>query len=141
LLGMLRTTIVATIPVGAVTGAALLIWMIGGEYYTAFDELTRLQALRGDLIDWTTIVVRTGYPPQMSPYAFGLGVLMWSTGFTAAYAVFRYHRVLDAILLMGAALIANMSATLTNLFGHLLLFVVAALLLWLRTSLVTRQDG
>ena len=141
LLGMLRTTIVATIPIGAVTGTALLIWMIGGEYYTAFDELTRLQALRGDLIGWTAIVVGTGYPPQMSPYAFGLGVLMWSTGFTAAYAVFRYHRVLDAILLMGAALIANMSATLTNLFGHLLLFVVAALLLWLRTSLVTRQDG
>lgn len=141
LLGMLRTTIVATIPIGAVTGTALLIWMIGGEYYTAFDDLTRLQALRADLIDWTAIVVRTGYPPQMSPYAFGLGVLMWSTGFTAAYAVFRYHRVLDAILLMGAALIANMSATLTNLFGHLLLFVVAALLLWLRSSLVTRQDG
>ncbi|MGZ8562731.1 MAG: transglutaminase TgpA family protein, partial [Candidatus Limnocylindria bacterium] len=141
LLGMLRTTIVATIPAGAVTGAALLIWMIGGEYYTAFDDLTRLQALRGDLIDWTAIVVRTGYPPQMSPYALGLGVLMWSTAFTAAYVVFRYHRVLDAILLMGAALIANMSATLTDLFGHLLLFVVAALLLWLRSSLVSRQDG
>jgi hypothetical protein len=141
LLGMVRGTIVATIPIGAVTGAALLIWMIGGEYYTAFDEVTRLLVLRGDLIDWTAIVVRTGYPAQMSPYALGLGILMWSTAFTAAYAVFRYHRVLDAILLMGAALIANMSATLTDLFGHLLLFVVAALLLWLRSSLVSRQDG
>ncbi|HSI99441.1 MAG TPA: transglutaminase domain-containing protein [Patescibacteria group bacterium] len=141
LLGMLRTTIVATIPAGAVTGAALLIWMIGGEYYAAFDETTRLLALRADLLDWTASVVSTGYPPQMAPYAFGLGLLMWSTAFTAAYAVFRYHRVLDAILLMGAALIANMSATLTDLFGHLLLFVVAALLLWLRSSLVSRQDG
>ena len=141
LLGMLRTTIVATIPAGAVTGAVLLIWMVGGEYYTAFDDLTRLQVLRGDLIDWTATVLQTGYPPQMSPYALGLGVLMWTTAFTAAYAVFRYHRVLDAILLMGAALIANMSATLTDLFGHLLLFVVAALLLWLRSSLVSRQDG
>lgn len=141
LLGMVRTTIVATIPIGAVIGAALMIWMIGGEYYAAFDEVTRLLVLRGDLIDWAASVVRTGYPPQMAPYALGLGVLMWSTGFTAAYAVFRYHRVLDAILLMGAALIANMSATLTDLFGHLLLFVVAALLLWLRSSLVSRQDG
>jgi transglutaminase-like putative cysteine protease len=141
LLGMARGTIVATIPIGAVTGAALLIWMIGGEYYTAFDDLTRLEVLRGDLIDWTAIVVRTGYPPQMAPYALGLGVLIWSTAFTAAYAVFRYHRVLDAILLMGAAIIANTTATLTDLFGHLLLFVVAALLLWLRSSLVSRQDG
>lgn len=141
LLGMVRTTIVATIPIGAVTGAALLIWMIGGEYFTAFDDITRLQTLRGDLIDWTAIVVRTGYPPQMTPYAFGLGVVMWATAYTAAYAVFRYHRVLDAILLMGAAIIANTAATLAEVFGHLLLFVVAALLLWLRSSLVSRQDG
>ena len=141
LLGMLRTTIVATIPIGAVIGAALLIWMIGGEYFTAFDDLTRLQTLRGDLIDWTATVVRTGYPPQMTPYAFGIGVVMWATAYTAAYAVFRYHRVLDAILLMGAAIIANTTATLAEVFGHLLLFVVAALLLWLRSSLVSRQDG
>lgn len=141
LLGMVRGTIVATIPIGAVVGAALLIWMVGGEYYTAFDEGTRLQALRGDLIDWTAAVIRTGYPPQMSPYALGLGVLIWSTAFTASYAVFRHHRVLDAILLMGVAIVANTTATLTDLFGHLLLFVVAALLLWLRSSLVSRQDG
>jgi transglutaminase-like putative cysteine protease len=141
LLGMLRTTIVATIPLGALAGAALLIWMIGGEYYTAFDDLTRLMVLRGDLIEWTSIVLGTGYPPQMSPYALGLGVLIWATAFTAAHAVFRHHRVLDAILLMGVALIANLWATLTDLFGHLLLFVIAALLLWLRSSLVTRQDG
>lgn len=141
LLGMLRTTIVATIPASAIIGAALLVWMIGGEYYTAFDELTRLFALRTDLIEWTAAVVRTGYPPQLSPYAVGLGVLMWSTAFTAAYVVYRYHRVLDAILLMGAMIIANTLATLTDLFGHLLLFVVAALLLWLRSSLVNRQDG
>lgn len=141
LLGMLRTTIVATIPAGAVAGAALLVWMIGGEYYAAFDEVTRLLALRSDLIDWTAIVLRTGYPPQMSPYALGLGALLWSTAFTATYVVFRYHRVLDAILLMAMAIIANISATLTDLFGYLLLFVIASLLLWLRSSLVTRQDG
>jgi len=141
LLGMLRVTIVATLPVNAVIGAALLIWMIGGEYHTALDELGRLEALRAELLDWIAMVIRTGYPPQMSPYALGLGVLMWSIASTAAYVVYRHHRVLDAILLMGAALITNMSATLTDLFGHLLLFVIAALLLWLRASLVTRQDG
>jgi hypothetical protein len=85
--------------------------------------------------------MRTGYPTQMAPYAIGLGVLMFATAFTAAYAVFRHHRVLDAILLMGAALITNMSATFTDLFWFLLLFVCAALLLWLRASLIDRQDG
>jgi transglutaminase-like putative cysteine protease len=76
----------------------------------------------------------------MAPYAIGLGILLWTTAFTAAYVVYRYHRVLDAILLLGAAIITNMSAAITPL-GELVLFVIAAILLWLRATLVNRQDG
>jgi len=141
IVGMMRWNVLVSLPLGAIVGAALIIWMIGGEYHPALDELGRLFALRADILGWLVVVLDTGYPPQMSPYALGLAVLMFATGFTAAYVVYRYHRVLDAILLMGAALITNMSATFTDLFGHLLLFVIAALLLWLRASLVTRQDG
>ncbi|MGH2393682.1 MAG: DUF3488 and transglutaminase-like domain-containing protein, partial [Candidatus Limnocylindria bacterium] len=54
---------------------------------------------------------------------------------------YRHHRVLDAIVLVGAALIANMAATLTDLFGYLVLFVMAALLLWLRAALIGREEG
>ncbi len=139
--GVLRLSIVFALPLGALTGMAFVVWTIGGEYYPALSQLGRLSALRTDLIGWTVVVLDQGYPTQMSPYALGLGVLMWATAFTASYVVYRYHRVLDAILLMGAALIINLSAVLTNLFGHLLLFVVAAFLLWLRAALVTRQDG
>ena len=66
---------------------------------------------------------------------------MWTTAFIAAYTLYRHHRLLDAILLVGTALIVNMSATLSDLFGHLVLFVAAAFLLWLRVALVTRQEG
>ena len=38
---------------------------------------------------------------------------------SAAYAVYRHNRVLDAIVLLGAAMIVNLSATFTDLFGHL----------------------
>lgn len=141
LIGVLRWSIVISLPLGALIGAGLVLWTIGGEYFVALDQAGRLLALRGELIDWTVIVLETGYPPQMSPYALGIGALMWATAFIASYVVYRYHRVLDAILLLGAALIANMSATFTDLFGHLLLFVIAALLLWLRAALIARQDG
>ena len=141
LLGMLRLSIVITLPLGAVAGAALVLWSVGGEYFTELEQGGRLLALRTDLLDWFVIVVRIGYPPQMAPYAIGLGVLMFATAFAAAYAVYRHHRVLDAILLLGAAVIINMSAIDADNFGQLLLFVVAALLLWLRASLVDRQDG
>ena len=67
---------------------------------------------------------------------------MKTTAFIAAYAVYRHNRVIDAIAVLGTAMIVNMSATFTNLFGHLLLFVIAALLLWLRAALVDRHsDG
>ncbi|HUF06079.1 MAG TPA: transglutaminaseTgpA domain-containing protein [Candidatus Binatia bacterium] len=141
LLGMLGSSIVWTLPLGAIIGTVIVLWTVGGEYFTGLGHLERLVALRTDAIEWLIVVVRTGYPAQMSPYAIGLGALMFATVFIAAYAVYRHHRVLDAILLLGAAIITNMSATFTDLFGHLLLFVAAALLLWLRAALVDRQEG
>ena|GEM_PF-2536925 len=141
MLGMLRWSVVATLPLGAMLGAAVVLWAIGGEYFAAVDDASRLAAMGAEAIEWLVIILRTGYPDQMSPFAIGLGMLMWTTAFIAAYAVYRYHRVLDAIVLLGAALITNMSATFTDLFGYLLLFVLAALLLWLRSSLVTRQES
>ncbi|HEX6022291.1 MAG TPA: hypothetical protein VFZ00_09865, partial [Solirubrobacter sp.] len=141
LLGMLRGRIVWTLPVGAAFGAAVVLWTIGGEYFPALDQGGRLLALRTEFIDWLVVVVRTGYPAEMSPYAVGIGALMFGTAFAAAYAVYRHPRVLDAILLLGAPIVANVSATLADVFGHLLLFVLAALLLWLRAALIDRQDG
>ncbi|MDQ4036711.1 MAG: DUF3488 and transglutaminase-like domain-containing protein [Chloroflexota bacterium] len=141
LLGVLPLSVVITLPVSAVVGAAVVLWAIGGEYHVALGQAARVAALRDDLIGWTVTVLTTGFPSQLSPIAIGFGMLMWATAFMAAYAVYRHNRVLDAIMLLGAAMIVNLSATLTNLFGHLLLFVIAALLLWLRAALVDRQDG
>ncbi|HYI65940.1 MAG TPA: transglutaminaseTgpA domain-containing protein [Candidatus Limnocylindrales bacterium] len=141
LLGVLPLRVVFTLPLAAIIGTAVVIWTIGGEYHPALNQLGRLQALRDDVVGWTITVLSTGYPAQMSPYAIGLGMLAWSTTFIASYAVYRHNRVIDAILLLGAAMIVNLSATFTDLFGHLLLFVIAALLLWLRAALVGRQDG
>ena len=97
--------------------------------------------MRTEVIEWVRIIVDRGYGPQLVPYAIGLGGIMWVTSFIAAYTIYRHHRVLDAILLVGAALITNMSATLTNLFFYLLLFMLAALLLWLRAALIGREEG
>ncbi|MBA2264980.1 MAG: transglutaminase domain-containing protein [Chloroflexi bacterium] len=141
LLGVLPLSVVVTLPLGAMIGATVVLWAIGGEYHAALGQVGRVDALRNDVVGWTITVLQTGYPSQLSPYAIGIGMLLWSTAFMAAYAVYRHNRVIDAILLLGAAMIVNLSATFTDLFGHLLLFVIAALLLWLRAALVQRQDG
>jgi len=141
LLGLLSASVVITLPAAACIGGAVVVWAVGGEYHPALDQVGRVEALRDDLAAWIIVVLRTGYPSQLSPYALGLGALMWSTAFMAAYAVYRHGRVIDAIVLLGAAMIINLSATFTDLFVYLLIFVLAALLLWLRAALVDRQDS
>ena len=141
LLGLTPLTVVATLPISAVIGTGVVLWAVGGEYYPALSQVGRLLALRTDAVDFTRTVATYGYPTELTPYAIGLGLVMWITAFIAAYTIYRHHRVLDAIVLVGAALIANMSATFIDLIGYLVLFVLAALLLWLRGALATREDG
>ena len=140
LLGISSLSVVATLPISAALGSLLVLWIVGGEYFPSLG-FTRLVALRGDTLDWIQILVAQGFAPQLTPYAIGLGLILWITAFMAAYSLFRHHKVLDAILLLGAALIVNLSATLANLLGYLVLFMIAALLLWLRAALNGRQDA
>jgi transglutaminase-like putative cysteine protease len=140
-LALLPLSVVLTLPLGALAGCAVTLWTVGGEYLTALGQVDRVLALHDDAIGFVQSLMQQAYPTQLSPYAIGLGVLMWSVAFIAAYTVYRHHRVLDAILLVGVALIVNMSATFTDLLGFLVLFVLAALLLWLRGALLAREDG
>lgn len=140
-LGLTRVTVAIVLPVGAIAGAGIVLWAVGGEYHTELGQAGRLLTLRGDALDWTRIVLEGGFAPQLSPYAVALGVLMWVTGFIAAYTLYRHHRVLDSILLVGVALVANMAATFADLFGYIVLFSLAALLLWLRVALISREES
>lgn len=135
LLGISSLSVVATLPIGAVLGALTVLWIVAGEYFPHLSGAGRLVVLRNEAVDWIQILVAQGFAPQLAPYAVGLGVVLWITAFMAAYTLFRHHKVIDAILLLGAALIINLSATLSDLLGYLVLFMVAALLLWLRAAL------
>ncbi|HTI29883.1 MAG TPA: hypothetical protein VL687_05965, partial [Methylomirabilota bacterium] len=141
LLGLTRLSVALVLPISAVLGAGFVLWTIGGEYFPDVNTAGRLILLRGDALDWTRIVVDGGFAPQLSPYAIGLGVLMWVTAFIAAYTLYRHHRVLDTVLLLGVAMIANLSATFTPLVAYLVVFSIAALLLWLRIALINREEN
>ena len=140
-LGLTTLSVVAVLPISAVIGAMIVLSAVGGEYFPNMGLGGQLSALHLEAVDWILILTARGYAPQLTPYAVGLGVIMWVTAFIAGYTLYRHHRVMDAILLVGAALITNMASTLIDLFGYLVLFMVAALLLWLRAALLTREEG
>lgn len=141
LLALSWLSVAIVLPISAILGTGFVLGFVGSEFFPLHDQTARLLLLRGDALDWTRIVVDGGFAPQLSPYALGLGALMWVTAFIAAYALYRHHRVLDSILLVGVALIANMSATFRDLFLYLVLFSVAALLLWLRVAMINREEN
>jgi transglutaminase-like putative cysteine protease len=140
-LGMTRLSVAITLPLGALAGTALVSWMVAGEYFPGLGQVDRALVLREEALAFANTVLGAGYPAQVSPYALGIGLLGWSIAFMAAYTVERHAHAFDAVLLVGAALIANMSATLLDLFGYLVLFVLAALLLLLRHGLAQREES
>jgi transglutaminase-like putative cysteine protease len=141
ILGLTRLSVVLVVPISALVGAGLLLWAVGGEYFPRASQAGRILLLRDETFDWLVSLLDRGFAAQFVPYALGFGIVMWVTAFMAGYAVYRHHRVLDAILLVGAALIGNMSATIADLFGYLVLFMLAALLLWLRAALIGKEEG
>ena len=140
LLGITRWRVLITLPLAGLAGAGVVLWAVGGEYFTRLDQLARLFALRAEAITFIRLVVDAAVPTQLSPYAIGLGALIWVTAFIAAYAIYRHHRVLDAILLVGVTMVINISATLTPLLLFIVPFSLAALLLWLRNALIGREE-
>jgi hypothetical protein len=138
-LGITRWRVLVTLPLAALAGAGVVLWAVGGEYFTPLDQVARLFALRGEAITFTRLVIDAAVPTQLSPYAIGLGALVWVTAFIAAYTIYRHHRVMDAILLVGVTMAINMSASYIS-FLFIVPFSLAALLLWLRNALIGREE-
>ena len=65
-----------------------------------------------------------------------IGALMWGAGQFGAYAVFRRHRPLPAVVLLGFMLLVNVSITIREQYVHLIVFMAAALVLLIRLNLL-----
>jgi transglutaminase-like putative cysteine protease len=68
-----------------------------------------------------------------------LGLLMWATAMYAAYACFHHHRPLNAILVVGLLLVANVAMTLFPQLVYLVIFSLAALFLLIRFHTLEEQ--
>jgi hypothetical protein len=89
---------------------------------------------------WFDLVVhRFPLTSQYGHYFIGLGAVMWAAGQFAAYAVFGHRRVLDAVIVTGLLMLANMAIAPLDI--HLLvLFSIAALALLSRAHAFDEQS-
>jgi transglutaminase-like putative cysteine protease len=104
---------------------------LGWQFHATADQAARA---------WDDLVVlKLQQTRAIGHYLLVLGLLCWGTAQFAASAVFRHHRPLSAVVVMGAVLVANMAATLHEQIFYLILFSIAALLLLARLHALDEQ--
>jgi transglutaminase-like putative cysteine protease len=132
--------------VGALLGGLILPLIVGG--IAAGIDSWDPAALAGRLVAalsvvqqvWNDLVV-LGRPftNEFDHYHLVFGVLVWGAGMLAGYTVFGHRRPLDAVVVLGLAILANMALTERDQLLLLVLFSVGALLLLIRTHVFEEE--
>jgi hypothetical protein len=78
---------------------------------------------------------------EIGHYILAISIIVWSVGQFAGYAVFGHRRPLDAVIVVGIVLIANMAMTPNDQLSLLVLFSVAALGVLARTHAFEEQTA
>ena len=70
--------------------------------------------------------------PETGHFLLVLGLLAWATGQYAGYVTFHHRRPLNAVIVIGVGLVANMSLTTRDQLPYLVIYSLAALFLLIR---------
>ena len=123
--------------IGATIGAAFLLNAVAASISTAPSIEGRLHDLNLSVSTWVNeVIVIGGRSFETSIFLIVLGALVWGAGQFSAYAVFRRHRPLPAVLLTGFILLVNVCITVNDQYIYLIVFMAAALVLLIRLNLL-----
>lgn len=132
-----------TYAIGAVLAALLTPLIVGwvlipegaspGVLFRATAEAT--------VAAWDDLIVADRLStPEYGHHLLVLGLIVWASAMFASFATFGHRRPLNAILLIGVLLVANMSLTLRDQLVYLVLFSLAALFLLIRFHTFDEQS-
>jgi hypothetical protein len=133
--------------VGATIAGLLLPLIVGGIIlghavgWDLQDVANRLGAtFRVTRNVWLDLVV-FGRPltTEIGHYYLVFGVLVWGAGLLAGFTVFGHRRPLDAVVVLGLVLLANMAVTRHDQLIILIAFSAGALLLLIRTHVFEEE--
>ena len=89
---------------------------------------------------WTDLaVLRLPFTVQEGHYHMVFGALVWGGGMLAGFTIFGHRRPLDAVVVLGLALLANMAMTGLSQLHFLVAFSAAALVLLIRTHVFDEE--
>ncbi len=119
---------------GAVVAALVVPMMVGSHLPDANGPIQWFQATASHTADayLDLTYFRKPLTQEIGHFLLVLGLLTWATGQFAGYVTFHHHRPLNAVIVVGIMLVANIAITARDQLWYLVIFSLAALFLLIR---------
>lgn len=127
----------------AIVGTAFVAWLVSSHVNAPMDATwNEKMVLVEDRVDqWLAHVLSGGVGTDNFMFLCVLVALSWLLGYSSAWSVLRHHQPWGAILPLGTALLANLFYAPPQSGLYMMLFLLAALLLLVRVTLLKRQEA
>jgi len=119
---------------GAVFAALIVPLIVGARLVPDGTPTDWYQSVAASVVNAYFDLTYRGLPftTQIGHFLLTLGLLAWATGQYAGYVTFHHHRPLNAAIVIGVGLVANMSLTPRDQLPYLVLYSLVALFLLIR---------
>ena len=127
------------VPAGLIIGVLAVVWQavrsvegesISGQFAEVYERL--------DV--WWDAATTGGISTDLLPFFIMLLVLAWVAGFLSSWFIFRRSNVWIAVLLLGTAILTNLSFLPDRFASRFFVFVFLAMVLVVRLSIVQRHE-
>jgi transglutaminase-like putative cysteine protease len=141
-LARLRLSTLAAHLVASLVGAGFLLVAAANAISDAPSLSDRLQALGVSAANFfNDVFVLGARSTETSAFLLAIGAIAWTTGYFAAWNVFRRGRATPAVVSTGLVMLVNISITARIQYSLLIVLAVVAMLLLVRINLAHQQLG
>ena len=127
------------IPVGLLIGILAILWQASGTV-EGDSVIDRLVETYGRLDLWWEAATSGGISTDLLPFLMMLLALGWIAGFLSSWFIFRWSNVWVAIVLLGMAILTNLSFLPDTFASRFFIFAFIAMVLVVRMSIIQRHE-
>ena len=139
LLAKLRAPWFLLMPAGLLIGAVAVLWQTSARSVEGDDTIERFREMFQRLDVWWEAAYGGGISTDLLPFTLMLLALCWITGFFSSWFIFRRGNVWVGVILLGTAMLTNLSFLPDKFAARFFLFLFVAMLLIVRVSTIQTQ--
>ncbi len=127
------------VPVGLLIGALAIVWQASGTV-EGDSRIDRLVETYGRLDVWWEAATTGGISTDLLPFLMMLLALGWIAGFLSSWFIFRWSNGWVAVVLLGMAILTNLSFLPDTFASRFFIFAFIAMVLVVRMSIIQRHE-